>query len=164
LTWPTRQTHNYAKALTCAFDAMSLPFLTQLQISTSNVIDSQTWVKTFGKLPLLERVFVQSYAIPSFLQALVYNTNAAEKSKTAYHNVSFPKLRYIHLRGNVFYGRIREFVSFDMLLDYLMERCERNTEVQVLCLDECYYVGSDEVERLKEVVVDVIWDGVEPEV
>jgi hypothetical protein len=42
-----------------------------------------------------------------------------------------------------------------------MERCERNAEVHVLRLDNCYDISSAEVERLKEVVVDVIWDGVE---
>ena len=34
----------------------------------------------------------------------------------------------------------------------------------MLHLDDCYYTSSDDVERLKEVVVDVIWDGVEQEV
>ena len=44
-----------------------------------------------------------------------------------------------------------------------MERCERNAEVQVLRMDDCSYVTSDVVERLKEVVVDVTcqWDGLE---
>jgi hypothetical protein len=171
LTWPSPQPHNHAKALTCAFDAMSLPFLTQLQISTLDYIDSQTWVKTFGKLPLLEEVSVrsyapqpESYATHSFLEALVYKTKAAEKSKTAYRNVPFPKLRYIHLEGTDFFPtslRPTNSISVDMLLDCLMERCERNAEVQVLRLDCCYYISSDDVERLKEIVVDVIWDGIE---
>ena len=60
LTWPSSQPHNYVRVLTCAFNAMSLSFLTRLQISMSDYIDSQTWVTTFGKLPLLERVCVQS--------------------------------------------------------------------------------------------------------
>ena len=166
LTWPLPQPHNHLKALTCAFDAMSLPFLTQLQISTLDYIDSQTWVKTFGKLPLLEQVCVQSYAQQdyaphSFLEALVYKTKAAEKSKKAYRNVPFPKLGYIHLEGTNFFATSPRSTSVDMLLDYLMERCERNAEVQILRLDDCYYISSDDVERLKEIVVDVIWDGVE---
>ena len=45
-----------------------------------------------------------------------------------------------------------------------MERCERKAEVQVLRLDDCYYLSSEDVERLEEIVVDVIWDGVEQEV
>jgi hypothetical protein len=158
LTWPLPQPHNHVKALTCAFDAMSLPFLTQLQMSTLDYIDSKTLVKTFGKLPLLEQVCVESYPPHSFLEALVYKTKAAEKSKTAYRNVPFPKLRYIHLEGTDFFGTS---LSVDMLLDYLMERCERNAEVQMLRLDDCYNISSDEIERLKEIVVDVIWDGVE---
>jgi hypothetical protein len=43
-----------------------------------------------------------------------------------------------------------------MLLDYLMERCERNAEVP----DDCYHISSNDVERLEEIVVDVTWDGI----
>ena len=158
LNWPNSHPRNYVKALTCVIDAMSLSFLTQLQISTShlNIIDSQTWVKTFGKLPLLERVRVQCSALLSFLEALVYNTKAAEESEAAYRNVTFPKLRDIHLVDIHF-----KFFMVDMLLDCLMERYERNAEVQVLRLNNCYDISSNDVERLKEVVVDVIWDGLE---
>ena len=163
LTWPSLQAHNYVKALTCAFDAMSLPFLTQLQISTLDCIDSKTWVKTFGKLPRLELVCVQSFAPRSFLEALVYKTKATEKSITAYYNVSFPKLRHIHLEGTDFYGTDTASLSVDTLLDFLMERCERNAEVQVLRLGDCHYIKSEDVERLEEIVVDVIWDGLEQE-
>jgi hypothetical protein len=159
LTWPSSQRQNYGKALTSAFDAMSLPFLAQLQISTEDCIDSNTWVKTFGKLPLLERVCVHSCLPYSFLEALVYKTKAAEKLKAAYRSVSFPKLRYLHLEGTDF-----DAIPVDKLLDYLMERCERKAAIQVLRLDECYYITYDDVERLEEVVVDVIWDGVEQEI
>ena len=86
---------------------------------------------------------------------------ATEKSKTAYRNVSFPKLRYIHLESIFFRGEIPRSTSVDMLLDYLMERCERNAEIQVLRLEDCYNIGADDVERLGEIVVDVDWDGVE---
>jgi len=48
----------------------------------------------------------------------------------------------------------------DTLLGCLMERRERSAEVQTLRLDDCFYISSGDVERLKEIVVDVIWDGV----
>jgi F-box-like len=161
LTWPSSHRHNHKKALTCALGAMSLPFLTQLQISTEDYIDSQTWVKAFGKLPLLEGVCVKSYSPYSFLDALVYKTKAAEKSKTAYRTVAFPKLRYLHLEGAYFDSMDPTSISVEKLMDYLMERCERKAEVQVLRLDDCYYITYDDVERLEEIVVDVIWDEVE---
>ena len=156
LTWPSLQPHNHVKALTCAFDAMSLPFLTQLQISTFNdCIDSKTWAKTFGRLPLLERVCVQCYG-NSFLEALVYKEEA-EKSTTAYRTLSFLKFRYIHLVSADFFGP--GSTSVDLLLDCLIERCERNAGVQLLHLDDCYNFSSHDVERLRE--IDVIWDGME---
>ena len=144
---------SYVEALTCALDAMSLSFLTQLQISTMYPIDSQTLVKTFGKLPLLERVWVQRYTLSRFLEALVYKTKGTEESEAAYRNVSFLKLRYVHLERVHF-----KPTQIDTLLDCLMERYERNAEIQVLRLDDCYDILPYEVEKLKEVVVDVIWD------
>ena len=120
LTWPPSPQHRHVKALTSSFDAMSFPFLIQLQISTFDYIDSHTLVETFRKLPQSERVCVQSCATHRFLDALVYKTKAAEKLKTAYRNVSFPKLRYIYVESTDF-----DATSIEMLLDCLMERCER---------------------------------------
>jgi hypothetical protein len=54
-------------------------------------------------------------------------------------------------------------VSIDMLMDCLMERYERNAEVQVLRLDTCHNISGEDVKRLEEIVVDIIWDGVDSE-
>ena len=164
LTWPSPHPRNHVKALTSAFDAMKLPFLTQLQISTLDYIDPLTWVKTFGTLPLLNRVCVQGSAPNSFLDALVCKAKGAEKSETAYHKVSFPNLRHIDLEGTNFganlFARPPMSITVDKLLDCLMERCERKAEVWGLCLYDCEFVSYDVVVRLEEVVVDVSWDGI----
>jgi hypothetical protein len=144
LTWPSPQPHNNMKALTCAFDAMSLPFLTQLQISTLDYIDSETWIKTFGKLPLLKRVCVQSSASYSFLEAfkLVHRQP---------RNLNFD----IDLQDLDLFARDPlGYILVDMLLDCLMERCER--EVRVLRLVDCYFISSDDVERLVDVILNKI--------
>ena len=158
-TWPVSHPRNHwhVKALTSAFDAMNLSFLTQLQLPIFDFIDPPTWAKTFGTLPLLNRVCVRGSAANSFLDALVCKAKEAEKSETAYHNVSFPNLRHIHLEGTNF-GE--NSISVDKLLDCLMERCERKAEVWVLYLDDCECVSYDVVVRLGEVVVDVRWDGI----
>jgi len=70
---------------------------------------------------------------------------------SAYRNVSFPKIRHIHLDCIDF-----DEVSVNMPMDCLMERDERNAEVQLLCLDDCYNVSGYDIERLEEIVVDVI--------
>ena len=168
LIWPwtsseSSQYLNHGKVLTSALDAMSLSSLTQLQSFALSCIDSVTWVKTFGRLPLLERVYMKSSELHSFFEALVYKMKADEKSKskTVNRNISFPKLRYLHLEGVYFKGR--SIVSVEKLLDYLKKRREGKAGVQVLLLDDCHYISSGDVERLKEIVVDVIWDGVEQE-
>jgi hypothetical protein len=139
---------------------MNLSFLTQLQIETLDHIDSRTLAKTFGKLPLLERVCVHRFVSRFFLEALVNKTKAAEKSKTAYYDISFPNLRFIHLEGTDFF-MTHPTKWIDTLLDCLMERCERNAEVQTLRLDDFSCLSSDDIKRLEEIVVDVIWDEVE---
>ena len=156
LTWLSPKLHDYVEGSTSAFDSMNFHFLTQLHISTENYIDSQTWAKFFGRLPLLERVCAKTGSTHSFLKALVCEAKAAEKSRTGYRNVSLPGLRYIYLEGTIFF----KTTPVDMLLDYFKERCERNAEIQVLYLVECLYISSDDLERLKEIVLDVIWDGI----
>ena len=83
MSWPSQQARGHVKVLACAFDAMSLPFLTDLEITidelTGRCIDSRTWVKTFGKLPLLKWVCVRGNDPRSFLEALIYKTKAAKK-------------------------------------------------------------------------------------
>ena len=82
-----------------------------------------------------------SFALHSFLEALRYKTKVAEKSEAGHLNVSFPKLLDINLVDIHFKFFAKSPPIIDTLLDCLMERCERNAEVQVLRLDE--------VERLK---------------
>ena len=132
------------RALTCAFDAMSLPFLTQLQISTFDYIDSNTWATTFGKLPLLECVYLQYYATHQFFEALVCKMKAAEISTATCRKASFHKLRYIHLEGTDSDSPIRVSISVDMLLDYLTERFEKNpdSELPVLRLEDCIHISK----------------------
>ena len=149
---------NYVKVITSALNAMSLPVLTRLAISTSN-INSKILIKTFGTLPLLERVYVADVSTQIFLNALVYKMKAADQSKkSAISCVSFPKLRYIHLRSIDFVQTNKGSKSVDMLMDCLMERYERNAAIHELHLDDCYGIWDHEVEKLRE-VVDVIWDG-----
>ena len=167
LTWPTllppNEPQNHAKVLIAVFDSMTLHALTNLQLSTSHRIDSKTLLKTFARPPLLERVNVTSDAAHSFFTALIHKTKAANKSITAYRTVSFPRLRCIYLDGTDFTGVGTNLgsISAVMLMDCLMERCERNAEVQELHLENCYNLFEDDVEGLREVVVNVDWDEVE---
>ena len=156
LTWANSNLQTYSKALIVAFNAMNLRTLIQLHLSTSYYIDSKTWLKTFGRLPLLERVYVKNDAAYSFLETLCHKTKAADRSIAAYRSVSFPKLRYICMNGTRF-----ESISVDELMDILMERYERKAEIQALRLEDCHNIFKDDIEKLCEIVVDVDWDGLE---
>ncbi|KAF8806752.1 hypothetical protein BYT27DRAFT_7190405 [Phlegmacium glaucopus] len=162
LTWPApplpHSLQTYAKALTATFDAMDLRALTQLELSTSYHIDSNTLLKTFAKLSLLERVHVKGSAAESFITALVHKSKAANTSIAAYHTVSFPKLRYICMDDANFGDRRLGSISVDKLMDCLMERYERNAEVQELCIDDCHNIRYPGVKSLGEIVVRVDWD------
>ncbi|KAF8806753.1 hypothetical protein BYT27DRAFT_7190406 [Phlegmacium glaucopus] len=162
LAWPDtyHSFDSYAKALTATFDAMHLRTLTQLKLSTSGHINSNTWLKTFARLPLLEQVHVKGRAAHSFLDALVYKLKAANTLIAAYRRVSFPRLRYICMDGTDFDGtNLDSVILVDKLMDCLMERYERNAEVQELCLDDCYNIEPIHVKLLGEIVVHVDWDG-----
>jgi len=52
-------------------------------------------------------------------------------------------------------------ISVDGLMDILMERYERNAGIQALQLEDCHNILEDDVESLREIVVDVDWDGIE---
>jgi hypothetical protein len=101
---------------------------------------------------------MQSCATHSFLEALVYiNTKAADKSKTAYLKVSFPKLRYIDLNCTGCAETTGMGVHISQhAIGLLMERCEINEEVQVLRLDHCYNdISGYDIEGLtKDIVVE----------
>ncbi|KAF8810888.1 hypothetical protein BYT27DRAFT_7134588 [Phlegmacium glaucopus] len=161
LTWPNtlpsdNSPRNYAKALIATFDAMDLRALTQLGLVTWDYIDVKTWLTTFARLSLLERVRVTGIAARSFIKALVHKSKGANTSIAAYHTVSFPGLRYICM-DDIDFG---ETLSVDKLMDCLMERYERNAEVQELCLVDCDNIRAIEVERLREIVVHVHCDNV----
>ena len=163
LTWGTSLLPNdpgsYATILTAVFDSMTLRALTHLHLSTPLTI-ANTWINISAKLPLLEWVHLSCTAHP-FLTALVHKTKGAENSIAAYRTVCFPKLRYICLNGNDFTGKHFNSISVDTLMECLMERCERNAEVQELYLENCYNLSEDDVEGLREIVVNVERDGIE---
>ncbi|KAF8810886.1 hypothetical protein BYT27DRAFT_7253263 [Phlegmacium glaucopus] len=164
LIWPTRLFENdldrHARVLIATFEVMNLRALTQLELSTSHRIDPTTLLKTFGRLSLLERVRVVGRAGHPFISALVHKSEAANTSIAAYRTVSFPGLRYICMNCTDLSDSVIGGISLDKLMDCLMERYERNAEIQELSIDDCYFIWASEVERLQEIVVHVDCDKV----
>ena len=101
---------------------------------------------TFGELPLLKWAYVHcSTTADSLLEALVYKTK--QPSRYRKQLTATPPFRNFAILTNMLLG-----------CPMPMERCEINVELQVLRLNNCYYVSSDDVKRLEKAVVDVIWD------
>ncbi|KAI0741686.1 hypothetical protein C8Q80DRAFT_1356970 [Daedaleopsis nitida] len=69
--------------------------------------------------------------------------------------VKFSDIRLLSLDGDL----TPKFL--DLLIDCLMTRCNYNMAVAELRLVQCMNTLSKDVDRLKEIVANVVWDGVE---
>jgi hypothetical protein len=75
--------------------------------------------------------------------------------------VFFPSLRKLLIEDTDFVDEMRTENFFEDLLDCLMDRCERKVEIRELHLVECSRISEAQVADLRELVVDVVWDGIE---
>ena len=76
--------------------------------------------------------------------------------------VYFPSLLHLTIENAKFdSGYNGQYAELKDLKDCLMERYERKSEVRELTLSECHRLTTKLVEELREIVADVIWDGLE---
>ncbi|PIL25214.1 hypothetical protein GSI_13103 [Ganoderma sinense ZZ0214-1] len=54
-----------------------------------------------------------------------------------------------------------EAAYLEEMVDWLIARCNEGAPIATLTLQNCVNAGADDVERLREVVADVVWDGLE---
>ncbi|KAF8159443.1 hypothetical protein B0H34DRAFT_703478 [Crassisporium funariophilum] len=146
--------------------AMPLDLLAMLRLETHDFIGSQTLGNTLGKLPQVRWMHGTGPATAlHILEALSLRRSDYEENLSGYHQVSFPALQNLLLDGLIF-GKSDNEVSFNMLQDCLIDRCERQVPLQSLVLEECSFdsdasdVAFIQIDLLREIVVDVTWDGV----
>ena len=113
---------------------------------------------TLSNLSQLRNVTTVGNCVFDLISALTHKPHNYYKEASAFYSVSFPTLRSLCIRGSECGPD-----GIDLLRDCLIERYERKAELTKLKLEECYEVYFDDVELLKEIVVDVEWDGWERE-
>ena len=125
------------------------------------VTNPNTLLYTFGNLPALSFIRVQSQSGIPFVNALCPNAE--------YFPLYFKRLSTIIL--NVMFKSTRRFaerkpydIDLKLLQNCLIQRYECGAEIQKLGLDDCYRITESDVEELKNIVVDVELDNREQHV
>ncbi|KAJ3512130.1 hypothetical protein NLJ89_g3704 [Agrocybe chaxingu] len=166
LALTTPQVEQYLRAM---HSVLPLAKIDKLQISIPfNCVDlgASALSDTYGTLPNLKSVCIIGHpASLSMINAMVAqpagqtpNTGAAPTS------VAFSPLQSIIFYDIEFYTPIHgetRVLTIDRMKDFLIERYERGAEIQRLEFVECTRLCLDDVEDLREIVVDVEWDQVQ---
>jgi hypothetical protein len=114
-----------------------------------------TLLNVFDHLTSLRTLHFNGWCAIELLSAL--STRLEEKDNTG--EIFLPSLHDLWLKGVNFEGTSDLPDPFGLLQDCLMTRCHWNAELQGLYLRECG-LYPDEVNLLREIVVDVDWDGI----
>ncbi|KAI0630510.1 hypothetical protein C8Q77DRAFT_1133456 [Trametes polyzona] len=116
------------------------------------------WKALFERMPELRTLFVSAQPENSFLPALsaVRNGDGDEPG-----TLPLPHLHTVELNGARFGCSHSNHESrfLEELLSWLILRCNYGVPVSKLVLRDCINADEDEVERLREVVPEVDWDG-----
>jgi F-box-like len=132
----------------------------------------QSWVAAFGHLVQCKTVNVRGPPAYGLALALAAEMDGEGKpfvsssvdGEGTVPGVFLPGLRKLLIEDTDFGDDMRCGLFFDDLLEGLMDRSEREADVRELHLVECSRISEVEVALLREVVVDVVWDGIEQSV
>ncbi|KAF7302662.1 F-box domain-containing protein [Mycena chlorophos] len=161
----------------------SLPIqdLRQLSVSGLGLSSVRSWIHGgFGDFKCLKSVRLSRESLDAFISAAgedvvvdgVKQTPAApavrleppRRSSRRLHpqlemlsgGLFFPALRHLEIEGTDF-----DDENLGRLETMLMARCERRQEISRLELFDCTRLRADDVALLRDIVVDVVWDGLE---
>jgi len=164
LSWPRYDPSVLEEVMTAACKSLPLVHLRFLRLSHLDHVTPLAWADTFGTLPKLNTLHVIANSPYSLITSLCGPLADTQKVTTSpilrrrKPAINFPHLRTLILEAANFKYK---GMAVDELRDCLMKRCEYKAEVQELRLDDCSYLLYEDVDLLKEIVVDVEWDGVE---
>ena len=159
---------------TCA--ALPLEQLASLDVLSqmTGQMTEQTLLRTFGKLAHLRSIRAQGRATHTLLSAMIAEPSTTATSTNVSANLStwkrscnrremplavyFPSLLHLTIELGDF-----DYAKLKALKDCLMKRYERKAEVRELTLSRCRRLTTGLVDELREIVVNVVWDGWEPD-
>jgi hypothetical protein len=142
--------------ITSLCNALTLTGLRTLFIYDAN-LSKATWLNAFGHLTLLKTLHFRGFHTFELLSAL--STRLKENDDTG--EIFLSGLHDLWLEAVSFKNVSDHMDPFEELQDCLMTRCHWNAELQGLHLHACGYLYSDDVELLREMVVNVDWDEIE---
>ncbi|KAF7356579.1 F-box domain-containing protein [Mycena venus] len=163
-----------------AYTCRSLPMrgLRGLSLSTDiHEVETKTWINTFASLPTLLSIHLRGQST-QLIAALgeeviidgVRQIPPPPAMKLLGRRASLRRPRAASVSGGLFFPALRNLIledtdfagpALDTLETALMERCERKQELWTLTLQDCNRLRYEDVERLKDIVSDVTWDGLE---
>ena len=147
-----------AKGLQGIIPVLPVVKLVTLVLNIDVTVEQNFLVATFGNLPQLRNVSITGTGTNNFLLALLHKPDNYNTCASAYYSTSFPALRSIAFSGVIFTPDTASHLE-----DCLMERWERNAEIRKLIFSDCSSLYTYDVQRLREIVVNVDWDGLEHE-
>lgn len=157
LRWPnyTIQTTEVVAMAVCR--ALPLDWL-QFLVLGVNPSAQHEWSAIFGNLSKLQTLHVRCLSANGIdsISAILQRQNQALGS----HSITFPMLRNLFVEAVSFKKDNKPPTSHN-LLDCLIMRYEQHAEVQALVFSKCSGLFKKDVGLLREVVIDVRWDGYE---
>jgi hypothetical protein len=138
-------------------NALTLTSLHTLFIYHDVNLSEATWLNAFGHLTSLRSLHFRGSFSCRLLSAL--STRLEENDDTG--EIFLSGLHDLWLEEVDFKDTSDRTDSFRELQDCLMTRCHWDAELHELYLRQCSYLYSEDVELLKEMVVDVYWDETE---
>ena len=129
--------------------------------STTN-FSPQAIVDVFGGLLGLWSIKSSAGAALPILHAMTMTPSPGSETGPS-PPIAFPALRTIALANVTFQqdDDPPDAVDVDYMQQQLIERYERGFEVHELRLYDCFRLSAEDVKVLREIVVDVTWDGCE---
>ena len=127
------------------------------------VVDACTdwkWKNTFTAMKNLREIVVLRHAPESMLAAL--SSGMLHGKKKSKRSLTFSRLKAIKFYdvrlATPNYEEDEEY--FDQLIDCMIYRCNYYHPVQEVHITECRNIIDEDVVRLREIVPEVVWDGV----
>ena len=143
------------------FSQLPLSNIVEANIFRNLYLTCDIMAKTLGKLPHLASLsLTDSFpGVAKMLRETQSDYNGDSSLALLPPKLAFPELRTLTLCQFSF-DQVDD-LPLDSLLQSLIWRYEFGAEIEKLDLQDCFRLDEDDVDLLREVVVDVFWDGVE---